>query len=92
MASDEITIPDFDYEETEDGRMQVNATVKNEADTDQTVTLTVKVRAGDDQNEKSTNLTVPANDSAETETTFDVSVEEFEQDGSIDFDWDADQE
>lgn len=89
MASDQITIPDFDYEETEDGRMRVPVTVKNGADTSQSVTLTVKVRAGENHNEKSTDLTVPANDSTETETIFDVTVEKFESDGSIDFDWDA---
>lgn len=89
MATEQITIPEFDYEETEDGRMHVPMTVKNEADTTQSVTLSVEVRAGEEQYEQSNDLTVGAGESTETEATFDVSVEDFEQDGSIDFDWDA---
>lgn len=92
MASDQITIPDFDYEETDGDRMRVWADVKNDSDTNQHVTLTIEVRAGDERNGKSTDLTVQANETTEAEAIFDVTVEEFEQDGSIDFDWDAEPE
>lgn len=89
MASDQITVPDFDYEATEDDRMRVNTTVENRGDSERTVTLTVKVRAGEEKYERSTDVEVGPNESAETETVFDVSVEEFEGDGSIDFDWET---
>lgn len=92
MASDQITIPDFDYESTDDDRMRVNATVRNEADSDRTVALTVQVGAGEDDYEQSTTVEVGSNESAETETVFDVTVEEFEGDGSINFDWETEQE
>ena len=89
MASDQITVPDFDYEATDDDRMRVNATVKNGGSSGRTVTLTVRVRAGEDDYEQSTRAEVGSNESAETETVFDVAVEEFEGDGSIDFDWET---
>jgi hypothetical protein len=89
VASDQITIPDFDYEATDDDRMRVDATVKNEGDSERTVTLTVQVRAGEDRYEQSTTVEVGSNESAETETVFDTTVEEFEGDGSINFDWET---
>jgi hypothetical protein len=89
VAPDQITIPDFDYEETDGDRMRVWADVKNESDENLRVTLTIEVRAGDERNGKSTDLMVRANETTEAEAIFDVTVEEFESDGSIDFDWDA---
>lgn len=89
MASDQISVPEFDYEETEGNQMRVTATVANDADENQQVTLTISVDAGDQHEEKSTDLTVRANDAEETEAVFDVDVDEFERDGSLDFDWDA---
>lgn len=89
MASDQITVPEFDYEETDGNRMRVTATVANGADENRQVTLTISVDAGDQHEETSTDLTVRANDAEETEAVFDVDVAEFERDGSLDFDWDA---
>ena len=89
MVSDQITIPDFDYESTDDDRMRVNATVENEGDAERTVTLSEQVRAGEDNYERSTDVTVGSNERAETSVIFDLTVEEFERDGSIDFDWDV---
>lgn len=92
VAAEQITIPEFDYEETDGDRMRVWADVRNDGDENQRVTLTIEVRAGDERNGKSTDLTVRANETTEAEAIFDVTVEEFEQDGSIDFDWDVESE
>jgi hypothetical protein len=89
MASDQIKIPDFDYEATTDDRMRVSAVVENERNSEQTVTLTMRVKAGEETHEESTTVNVGANGTAEADTVFDVSVEEFEKNGSLDFDWDT---
>lgn len=67
--------------------MRVNATVRNEADDNQRVSLTMAV--GDDRRKKSTDLKVRANESTEAEALFDVDVEAFRDDGSVDFEWNA---
>lgn len=87
MTPDQIAIPDFDYEATEDDELRVIATLQNDGDSEQTVALTVRIEADGEPYEQSTDASVGADESTETETVFDVTEEEF--DGTIDFDWEA---
>ncbi|QLD90089.1 hypothetical protein HWV07_14030 [Natronomonas salina] len=89
MSSDQIDVSGYDYEATENDQVRVNATVENEADDNQRVSLTMSVGDGDDRREKSTDLKVRANESTEAEPLFDVDVEAFRDDGNVDFEWDA---
>lgn len=89
MGSDQISVTEFEYEETEGDRTRVDATVANDADVKQRVTLTVQMRASDEQQEKSTDVTVRANESEEAEAIFDVDPAAFERDGDLDFDWET---
>lgn len=89
MSSNQIDVSGYDYEATENDQVRVNATVRNEADDNQRVSLTMAVGDGDDRREKSTDLKVRANESTEAEALFDVDVEAFHDDGSVDFEWNA---
>lgn len=92
MGADQITVPDFDYEATDNDRMRVNATVRNDADANQDVTLAVQVEIDGESHEESTDLTVRANESADAAVVVDADVEAFEEGGSLQFDWEAEPE
>lgn len=89
MSSEQIDVSGYDCEATENDQVRVNATVRNEADDNQRVSLTMSVGDGDDRREKSTDLKVRANESTEAEALFDVDVDSFRDDGNVDFEWDA---
>ena len=84
----DIEIPEFDYEEGENGNLVVTYTAGNTSDSEQTDTITVTVRAGQDNYERASEVTIPAGDTVEKAESFDqVTVDEFRDDGSIGFDW-----
>ena len=84
----DIEIPEFDYEEGENGNVVVTYTAENTTDSEQTDTITVTVRAGQDSYERASEVTIPAGDTVEKAESFDqVTVDEFRDDGSINFDW-----
>ncbi|NHN49007.1 hypothetical protein G9464_15595 [Halostella sp. JP-L12] len=84
----DIEIPEFDYEEGENGTVVVTYTAENTTDSEQADTITVNVRAGQDNYERASEVTIPAGDTVEKSESFEqVTVDEFRDDGSIDFDW-----
>lgn len=83
----DIEIPQFDYEEDDDGTMTVTYTAENTTDEKQQDTITVYVRAGQDNYERSSRVEIPPGENVERAESFDVAVEEFRGDGSISFDW-----
>jgi hypothetical protein len=86
----DIEIPQFDYEEDNDGTMTVTYTAENTSDTEQSDTITVQVRAGQDNYERQSDMEIPPGETVEKAESFDVAVDDFRGDGSINFDWDKD--
>jgi hypothetical protein len=82
-----IEIPQFDYEEDDDGTMTVTYTAENTTDTEQSDTIKVLVRAGQDNYERQSEVEIPPGENVEKAESFDVQADEFREDGSITFDW-----
>jgi len=80
-------IPQFDYEEDDDGTMTVTCTAENTTDTEQSDTIKVLVRAGQDNYERQTDVEIPPGETVEKAESFDVRADEFREYGSITFDW-----
>lgn len=86
----DVTVTDFDTTEADDESLRVTATVKNDGESDASVTVRARVKAGKGKNEVKAKpeqqVDIPAGGSEKL--TFDVSevpYARFERNGSLDF-------
>ncbi len=78
-----LRIDSWDFGEDDSGMLRVFGTVRNDGDTSTTVTVEVRVRAGEQRYERTTTVDVPEGATAEFEIEFDVEYDTFVGDGSI---------
>ncbi|SEO57569.1 hypothetical protein SAMN04487948_103306 [Halogranum amylolyticum] len=84
----EVKVSEFDYGESDDGKLRVTATVRNETDEPTTVTLIANVTAGKGEKkqelDRSERFEIDDGSSADASFTFDVPYTRFERNGSLD--------
>ena len=81
-----VDIDEWDIGETDDGRLRVFGTVRNEGEEPAEVTVAVVVRVDEQRYERATTVTVAADESAEFDIEFDLEYDAFAAGGSVDID------
>lgn len=82
-SGDALSIESWDYGETEGGSLRIFGRVQNTGGTEATATVAATVTVDGDEHTNSTDVTVAAGGTAEFELRFDVSYEQFQQNGAI---------
>ena len=81
-----VRITTFDFESTDDERLRVFGEVVNDAGSERTVTVRVRVTVGGSESVRDTDVTVPSGETAPFSVEFDVEYDAFASNGEIDVD------
>jgi hypothetical protein len=76
-------VSDIDVEPTDDDRLRVVATVRNDGGDPVDARVVVTVTVGDEESVRETTVRVPAGDTATASVAFDVTFDAFSADGSV---------
>lgn len=86
-AAQSLEVDDFAYHADDDGNLVVTVTVVNTASQPANGTLYVDVTANGSASTRARSVSVDAAGTTEVTAEFDVSVDAFEQQGSLSFRW-----
>jgi len=83
----EVDGTQFGYEGTDSGNLRTWAVVENVGDEEGAGTLVFVVEAGGETYEQTQFVRLPTGETERVEVTFDLTVETFEESGSLEFRW-----
>ncbi|KAB1196189.1 MULTISPECIES: transcriptional initiation protein Tat [Haloferax] len=79
-----VRIATFDFESTDDGRLRVFGDVVNDAGSERTVTVRVRVTVDGDESIRDTDVTVPSGETASFGVVFPLEYDTFASGGELD--------
>ncbi|MFC7203491.1 transcriptional initiation protein Tat [Haloferax namakaokahaiae] len=83
-AVPDVRISTFDIEETEDGRLRVVGEVVNDAASERTANVRIRVVVGGEESVQTLEISIPAGETEPFEAVFETTFEEFSKGGDLD--------